>query len=266
MKNLLWRLILLLAAGTAAPAAGLGTEIPEVAEIIERANLAAYYADDDYRAEVTMTISDAQGRKRERELVMLRRDLTDGGEQKFYLYFNKPGDVRGMVFMVHKRPGGEDDRWLYLPALDLVRRIAASDKRTSFVGSHFVYEDVSGRGIEEDTHELVETTDSHFLLKSTPRNPAAVEFSSYTLWIDRVTFLPVKAEYYDRQDRLYRRIEAEAVETIQDRPTIVRSRAQDLAGGGETVTEFTGIRYDLGIDDTIFTERYLRRPPAEVRR
>ncbi|MDW7773298.1 MAG: outer membrane lipoprotein-sorting protein [Desulfobulbaceae bacterium] len=240
-------------------------ETPTTEEIVARANKAAYYAGDDGRAEVRMVITDAQGRTRERELVMLRRDVTDGGEQKFYVYFKKPGDVRKMVFMVHKYLDRDDDRWLYLPAMDLVKRIAASDKRTSFVGSHFVYEDVSGRGVDEDEHELVETTDSHFILNNIPKDPAGVEFSSYRVWIDRTSFLPVKAEYVDREGRAYRLVEALEVQTIQDHPTVVRSRVRDLAGGGETVADFTDIRYDLGLDDSIFTERYLRRPPREVR-
>ena len=133
-------------------------EAPTVDEIINRANLAAYYAADDGRAEVMMTITDAQGRTRKREFVILRRDVVDGGQQQFYVYFKKPSDVRKMVFMVHKYIDKDDDRWLYLPALDLVKRIAGSDKRTSFVGSHFLYEDVSGRSVKEDIHELVETT------------------------------------------------------------------------------------------------------------
>ena len=246
--------------------AGAAVENPGVEEIVEKANLAAYYAGSDGRAKVKMTITDAQGRNRERELVMLRRDVTDGGEQKFYVYFEKPGDVRKMVFMVHKYLDRDDDRWLYLPALDLVKRIAASDKRTSFVGSHFVYEDVSGRLVNEDVHELIETTDSHFVVKNTPKDTAGVEFSSYIVWIDRTTYLPMKAEYYDREGLKYRLVEALEIQTIQGNPTIVKSKVIDLAGGGETVAEFIDIRYDIGLDDNIFTERYLRRPPREVRK
>ncbi len=66
-----------------APAA----ETPSVDEIVNRANLAAYYAGNDGRAEVMMTIIDAQGRIRKREFVILRRDLADGGRQQFYVYF-----------------------------------------------------------------------------------------------------------------------------------------------------------------------------------
>jgi outer membrane lipoprotein-sorting protein len=246
--------------------AGIAAEIPSVDEIVAKANKTAYYAGDDGRAEVKMTITDAQGRTRKREFVILRRDVADGGEQKFYVYFKKPGDVRKMVFLVHKYLDRDDDRWLYLPALDLVKRIAASDKRTSFVGSHFVYEDVSGRGIDEDIHELIETTDSHFILKNTPKDLTGVEFSYYDIWLDRVTYMPVKAEYYDKDGRKYRLVEALEVQEIQGYPTVIKSRVKDLAGGGETVSEFTKIKYDIDLNDNIFTERYLRKPPREVRK
>jgi hypothetical protein len=39
-----------------------------------------------------------------------------------------------------------------------------------------------------------------------------------------------------------------------------------LAGGGETVSVFENVRYDLGLSADIFTERYLRTPPKEVRK
>jgi outer membrane lipoprotein-sorting protein len=265
MRKYLLLTICLALAGMTVPLAGTAVEIPTVEVIVEKANLAAYYAGTDSRAKVRMTITDAQGRNRERELVMLRRDVTDGGEQKFYVFFKKPGDVRRMVFMVYKHLDQDDDRWLYLPALDLVKRIAASDKRTSFVGSHFVYEDVSGRLVNEDVHELIETTDNHFIVKNTPKDTTGVEFSYYTVWIDRTTYLPMKAEYYDKEGLKYRLVETLEIRMIQGNPTAVKSRAMDLAGGGETVAEFIDIRYDIGLDDNLFTERYLRRPPREVR-
>jgi len=249
-----------------AAAAAMAGDLTDVEEIVRRANLAAYYAGDDGRADVTMTITDSQGRKRMREFVILRKDKEDGGEQLFYVYFKKPSDVRKMVFMVHKHIGRDDDRWLYLPALDLVKRIAASDKRTSFVGSDFFYEDVSGRGLEEDTHELIETTDTHYVVKNTPKDPDNVEFSFYTVQIDKTTFLPVKAVYVDKNGNEYRVVEALRVETIQGHPTVTLSQVRDLASGSVTQAKFRKIRYDIGLKESIFTERYLRRPPREARR
>ena len=244
----------------------LAADPPTVDEIIDKSNLAAYYAGDDGKANVSMTIIDSQGRKRNREFVILRKDTADGGGQKFYVYFKKPSDVLKMVFMVHKYIEKDDDRWLYLPALDLVKRIAASDKRTSFVGSHFFYEDVSGRSVTEDRHELIEVTDTFYVIKNTPKDPGSVEFASYTVWVDKKTFVPMKAEYVNKQGEKYRIVEALEVKDIQGFPTVIKARVQELETGGETISEFQNITYNIGLKDQVFTERYLRKPPREARR
>ena len=236
---------------------------PTVDEIVEQTNRTSYYQGQDGRARVQMTITDDQGRTRERQFTILRRDNDDTDrEQKFYVYFHRPADVRDMVFMVWKHVGTDDDRWLYLPALDVIKRIAASDERTSFVGSNFFYEDVSGRGIDEDHHELVETTDVYFVLKNTPIDTSAVEFDSYTMWIHKDTYIPVKIEY-EKGGEVYRVAEALNVENVQGYKTVTKSRMRDLRGGGETVLEYSNVDYDLDIPDEVFTERYLRRAPRE---
>lgn len=252
---------------TGAAAISTAAEDLAVEDIVNRANEVAYYAGRDGRADVTMTITDAKGGERTREFTVLRMNVGDG-DQKFYVYFREPADVRKMAYLVWKYtgPGKEDDRWLWLPALNLVRRIAPGDKRTSFVGSDFVYEDISGRNLNADTHELVETTAEHYVVKNTPKESGSVEFDHYRVWIDRETFLPVKAEYTDKQGTVYRRIEATRVDEIQGHPTAVESVVFDLTTGGKTVNAFSDVQYDVGLKETIFSERFLRRPPREVMR
>ena len=247
-------------------AAGDATASLTVSEIVAKANLAAYYAGKDGRATVKMVITDSQGRERKREFNILRLDLEDGGRQMFYVYFKRPSDVKGMVFMVHKYIDKDDDRWLYLPALDLVKRIGASDKRTSFVGSDFFYEDVSGRGINEDEHTLFKTDDKFYIIDNLPKDPESVEFASYRIWIDKKTFIPIKAEYKDKQGELYRRVQALEIEEIEGHPTVLKSRVDNLAGGSFTISRFSKIKYDIGLKEKIFSERYLRRPPRQARR
>jgi outer membrane lipoprotein-sorting protein len=250
-----------LVASAAAPAAA--QDLTDVGQVVERANLAAYYAGDDGRARVRMTITDPQGRERTRDFIILRRDVIDGGDQDYVVLFSRPADVRNTVFLVKKHVASDDDRWLYLPGLDLVRRIAAGDKRTSFVGSHFLYEDVSGRRLSEDRHELVETTATHYVVKSTPLDPGTVEFAHWTVWIDKATLIPTRMDYVDETGQVYRRIEALEVEEIGGFPTVTRMRASDLRSGGHTVSEFTDVEYDLGIPEDVFTERTLRNPPRQ---
>ena len=240
-------------------------EIPDVQTIVEKANIVAYYQGDDGKATVNMVITDKQGQKRERRFIILRKDMKDGGDQKYFVYFQRPADVRKMTYMVfkHADPNKDDDRWMYLPDLSLVKRIAAGDKRTSFVGSDFLYEDVSGRSLEEDTHELIETTDKYYVVKNIPKKPETVEFNYYNVWIDRKNFVPMKMEFYDKEDKLYRTIESVKVETIQGFPTVTKSIVSDLKTGSKTEMEFSDVQYNINLGD-IFTERYLQRPPREA--
>ncbi len=236
-------------------------------QIVEKANLASYYAGKDGKAKVKMTITAKDGGTRTREFVILRLNVKEGGDQNFYVYFKGPADVRNMAYLVWKHTGAgkEDDRWMWLPALNLKRRIAPGDKRTSFVGSDFLYEDVSGRNTTADKHELVETTDTHYKIKSTPKNPNEVEFSYFETWIDKKTFLPMKAEYYDKNGKKYRVVEALEVKEVEGIPTVMKAKASDLVSGTNTVNEFSDVDYKIGLNKRIFTERFLRRPPREVR-
>jgi hypothetical protein len=237
--------------------------LTDAGDIVSRANLAAYYSGDDGGSEVRMIISDAQGRQQRRQFSVLRRDVDEGGDQQFLVVFSQPSDVRGTVFLVHKHVDRDDDRWLYLPGLDLVKRISAGDKRTSFVGAHYFYEDVSGRRPADDKHELVETTDRYYVLRHIPVRPEIVEFASYVTWIDRDTFLPMKIEYTNPAADVYRRVEVLEVQEIDGHPTVVTSRVSDLLSGGQTDMQFRHIEYDIGLPAEVFTERSLRAPPRE---
>jgi len=276
--------ILILAAWVAAtPASPDAAQDPDVNTIVARTNQVAYYQGKDGKAKVSMTIVDAQGRERNRQFTILRRDaLPPGnakekydedeytGDQKFYIYFHRPADVEDMVYLVWKQHeiNQDDDRWLYLPDLDLVKRIAASDERTSFVGSHFYYEDVSGRNPNEDTHELEQTTDTYYILKNTPKDAELVDFAYFKMWIHKESYIPVQTSYYDAQDKEYRRYTVLNVKNIQGYLTVTRAEMQDLQTGGKTVINYNQVEYNPGLPVEIFEnyQRYLRNPPMKYLR
>ncbi len=252
---------------------------PTVDKIVAEANRVSYYQGRDGRSQVKMVIVDAQGRERVREMTILRRDepkpggAEEGaqgkpddsyaGEQQFYVRFSRPADVDKTTFLVWKKPGEDDDRWLYLPALDLVKRVSSADKRSSFVGSHFFYEDVSGRHIAADAHELVETSKTYYVVESKPKDEGSVEFSSYKMWIHRGSMLVVKVEFRDKQGEVYRTYDALAVEKIQGYQTVTKAKMTDLRTKGHTTVTYSDVAYDLGLPEEIFTERYLRRAPRK---
>ena len=113
-------------------------------EIVGRAYQVLFYSGNDMKAKVRMRLVSKEGSERIREMTMLRKNLPEGGQQRFFIYFHSPADVRDMTFMVWKHPPRDAERWLFIPSIKLVRRIAANDKRSSFVGSDFSYEERLG--------------------------------------------------------------------------------------------------------------------------
>ncbi len=234
-------------------------------EIIAKSRLAFYYAGNDGKARVIMELINKVGQKRIRELTMLRKDYEEGGEQKYFTYFHQPSDVKDTTFMVYKYPDRDDDRWLFIPAINLVKRIAANDKYSSFVGSDFTYEDVSGRKPEEDSHAILRKEALNgkncFVIESIPKGPS--EYTKRISWIDEKNFLPLKEEFYDKQNELYREFEAQEIKDINGIPTITKRVMRNVKTGHKTEVTFQSVEYNVGIGDDIFSERYLRRPPAE---
>ena len=248
-----------------------------VDEIVRKANHMALYQGADSKGKVLLVIKDKQGRIRKREFNMLRKnDDTNDRDQKYYAFFKSPADVRKMVFLVHKHAELEkdDDRWLYMPSLDLVKRIAAGDKRTSFVGSDFLYEDISGRSPEEDKHELINTTEKHYVVNNVPKDRDSVEFDHYIAYINRENYIPEKIEFVKKGNRLYRVIEVVKVDNITANedgkevvyPTVTLSIARDLESGSISEMNVSKVKYNIGLGDKLFTERYLRRPPRDAMR
>jgi len=236
----------------------------EPAEIIRKSQEAFFYSGKDMQAKVKMTLIAKTGQERLRELTMLRINGS-GGDQKYFMYFHNPGDVRGMSFMVYKYPNKDDDRWLFIPSINLVNRIAARDSRSSFVGSDFTYEDVSGRDIEADTYKYIkedalEGKPCH-VIESTPKSPT--EYIRKISWIDKTTYLPLKEEYYDVQGALYKAFTAEKVEMVGGLPTATKRTMSNVKSGHKTEVVFEGIAYNVGLSDDVFTERYLRKPPEK---
>ena len=253
---------LLLAGTLIASPALFAQDLNDVNSIVEKANHVAFYQGEDGKATARMLIVDSQDRKQFRQFSIARKDLSEADkDQHFFVYFERPADVKKTAFLVQKHLDRDDDRWLYLPSLDLVKRIAAGDKRTSFVGSHFYYEDVSGRQLNEDHHRLLETTDTHYVIEATPKAPDSVEFSRYKVWIDKTSFMPVKTLYFDQQGKEYRKVEAVEIQVIQGFPTATKMRIDDLKAQGYTLMEMRDIRYNLGLRAEDFSERSLRNPP-----
>ncbi len=236
-------------------------------EIVKKSQEVFFYQGEDFKARVMMKLITKSGKERIREMTMLRKNYgPSGGGQKYFMYFFKPADVRNMTFMVYKYPRIDDDRWLFIPAINMTKRIAARDKSSSFVGSDFTYEDISGRDLEDDIHTIVKEeklgSRETYVIKSIPKE-ADVNYAYKLSWVDKENFLPLKEEYYDLKGELMKVFSADKIEKIKGFPTITKRTMKNTQSGHRTKVTFTKVDYNIGIEDRLFSERFLKRPPKK---
>jgi len=240
--------------------------VPDATLLMKKSHLAYYYAGDDGSSNVIMHIVNKNGKERRREFSMLRIDIKEGGDQKYFTYFKKPSDIARFTFMVHKYVDKNDRRWIYIPAVDLIKPISADDKNSSFVGSDFTYEDVSGRHWSEDNHRFVMLSilDSTpvYVIESTPVN-ACKGFSRKLTYLDTTNYLPLREEYFTSGDKPVRIFYALQVEIVDGYPTITKRKMENVRKGTYTLIEFESIAFNVGLTEKIFTERYLKSPPRK---
>jgi len=237
---------------------------PSASAIVAKSLQSFFFAGSDMKAQVVMTLTPASGPKRVREFRMLRRNEKKDGEQKFFMYFNQPADVRGMTFLIAKYPQKDDDRWLFVPAINMVKRIAARDAAQSFVGSDFTYEHVSGRDLEADDHKLLRKGEKVagkdcYVIESVAKS--AAEYKRKISWIDEASFLLIKEEYYNAKDEIMKVFTADEIRDVSGIPTITKRTMANKKTGHTTTVVFADTAYNVGIESEIFSERYLKEPP-----
>ncbi len=229
------------------------------AESIVRASRDRIHADTvSTRSRMVITAKD--GSTTERLLDQYSSDADTG--QRTLIVFQKPASITGTRFLTMERKGGDDDRWIFLPSLGKVRRIASSEGSGSFMGTDLSYDDISAanRDVSLDTHVLLreETLDGKVcdVIESRP-NTGSYQYGKIISWIERETLVSRKIELYDRKDNLVKLLELQKLQDVQGRLTPMVTRMSTVASKTSTTITVDIIKYDDKIPEGVFTVDYL---------
>jgi len=221
----------------------------EILEKVDEQNQAK-----DGKIKVKMTIVNEKGQKMERQLEIFIKE-----DDKSLITFLSPADVEGTKFLTVG-----DDMWLYLPALGKVRRIASHMKNKSFMQTDFSYSDIGGMGssYEEDYDatligsEEIEGSDCYVLESQVTKEDS--EYDKAKVWVRKDIFLVVKVELYEDSDLKKLLIMSDVTQEGQywighhiEMHTVKK--------GSKTVMDMESVEFDIGLDDSYFTKRYLER-------
>ncbi len=234
----------------------------------------------DSRGDMRMKLFDRRDRVRERALtlVTLRGREAPGAPKtapdgdRLLIRFTYPNDIRGTSFLVWKHPRGEDERFLFLPSLGRVRRIAGSEAQESFVGSDFSYEDIGGRELEDFTYTLLDETSSWtspdgvahpaYRLES-KRKDRSAEFPRVVSLVLKDTFVVVQADVYNRRDEKQKVYSVKRLEPVQGIWTVMQSSMSNDLDKTRTDLVIEKIEYNIGLKEDAFSRRVLEGAPRQ---
>ena len=208
-----------------------------------------------------MVLTEKDRAPRIRELVTYRLDKS-GGETANLIRFLDPEDIAGTGLLSIDKADGSTDQWLYLPALDRVRRISSDRKGGRFVGSDFFFEDLQERKPSKDRHRLLgRQTENGILcevLESVPLDPKDSVYSRRISWIDPATALPQRVDYFEKNPAApSKRWLLRSKKRNQAYWTVTDSRMIDLASGHETRMVVDAALYDQKLPAKLFTSQAL---------
>ena len=217
-----------------------------------------------------MRLFDRQGRARERTLTVNGLRGQDGAGDRVLVRFSYPNDIAGTGFLVWERPGGDDDRFLYLPALSRVRRISGAERQESFVGSDFTYEDIGGRALDDYAYTLVpEGGDWNgswadaagvrhpaWRLESKAKNADAT-YPKVVSTIRKDNFVVVAADVFNRRGERAKGYRVTRLAQVQGIWTVMSSTMSNEIDRTRTELAVTEARYNTGLAERDFSRREL---------
>jgi outer membrane lipoprotein-sorting protein len=217
----------------------------------------------DYTSDMRMILRNKHGKESLRQIRMKVLEVEGDGDKSLNV-FDNPRDVKGTAFLNYTHKVGDDDQWLYLPALKRVKRISSRNKSGSFVGSEFSYEDISSQEVEKYTYKWIRDESYEgkqcFVVDHYPVDKKNSGYTRQLTWIDKKEYRPLKIEFYDKKYSHLKTLTFSGYKIYLERYW----RADKLQminhqNGKSTGLEFSNYKFLTGLKATDFNKNSLKR-------
>lgn len=236
-------------------------------EIMERVE--ARDKGDRQISDMTMTLIDKRGKKRVRSIRSYSMDR--GKDQLKAMFFLTPADIKNSAFLTYDYNEGDrdDDQWLYLPALRKSKRIAASDKSGSFMGSDFNYSDMTSRNLDAYDYkiikEMVVNNQMSWVIEALPKTQEEIDETGYKkslIFVRQDNYMPIRGIRWVAKGSEIKYLDVPVVKQIDGiwvglKLTMTTKKGKSTLHRTEMI--FSNVHFNQDIDEKMFTIRRLEK-------
>jgi hypothetical protein len=240
---------------------------PDAHSIMESVYRQDTSRDTSWRA--VMDVYDRKGTMRRKKFHY--RKLGALGNSRTLLRFFDPAEVRGvgLLSINQAAPSGQgattDRQWMYTPAIQRVRRIAAQERRQRFLGTDFTNEDMAERILDDFSYRLIgegELVDGRrtWKIEARPVSPDRSQYAWIYLWVPQDVPYATLVEMYDRQGQRLRILKASQLEKISGIWVARNLEMTSPIDNTRTVLFIEEIRFNTGLKEELFSQQSLEKP------
>lgn len=227
-----------------------GSDAPPVEDVVDRFD--RLYRSESSSARMEMEIVTEHWQR------TLSMDVWTRGLEKTLIRITEPARERGTATL---RVG--DDMWNYLPGTNSVMRIPPSMMMGSWMGSHFTNDDLVRETSYRRDYDFAYTgwEDSEeglLYVEMTPHEDAPVVWGRLVMAVRSSDLLPVWIRYFDEDGIEQRIMRFSDYRELGGRTVPAEMVIEPFDEEGSTSVRYLEARFDLELEDDLFTLRSLR--------
>lgn len=172
-----------------------------------------------------------------------------------------PAKEQGTVFLIRDK-----EVWNYMPAIDRTIKMPPSMMMQSWMGTDLTNDDLVKQSsmIDDYTHKIIGEEVLEGLkcwkIELKPKPDAPVVWGKVVVWIDKTDYMQLKVAFYDEDAYLVNtmigsNIKQFGTKKLPSRMTVIPAENP----GNKTIINYTVWKFDIAIDDQIFTTNYMKR-------
>lgn len=200
----------------------------------------------------TMTVRSAPGDAVEWKAAQARGTIDDSNFALTVLL--DPPDVRGTALLVQEQKGKPNSEWLYVPSLRRVRRLLPVDEFQSFLNTEFTDSDLGFVNLKRRKIALRDVPPVNgreaYGLEEVPDDQQT--FKRIVTWLAKDTKQPLKREYYDVANRLWKVQTFADVATFPNVSVAQRVVIEDVQTGYGSEYRLSALNFTVQIPPELF--------------
>jgi len=224
---------------------------------------------DHMTSQLEMILIDKNKKQRIRKIKSFAKDK--GKDTYRLMFFIHPAEVKNTGFLTYDYddPEKDDDQWLYLPELRKTKRIAASDKSSSFMGSDLNYSDMTSRNLEDYDFTLLKEGKVKearvWFIQSVPHSKKIIKETGYEksiLIVRQDNWVVIRAVHWEEGGSTLKYMDMKNLQQIDGiwiGTELHMTKKRGKKTLHKTILKFNDIKFNQNLDDDDFTIRRLEK-------